>query len=80
LNRQYGWMKPIYRKIMEKYGKQIPLPQVGEYLNKKLSIVNSENVITQAEYKVKATSVIKASISEILFVLNHSETRYFSFD
>jgi len=77
LNRQYGWITPIYRKLMEKYGKKIPLPEVGEYLNKKLSIVNSEIVVTRAEYKVKATSVIKASISEILFVLNRPETRKF---
>jgi len=62
---------------MEKYGKKIPLPEVGEYLNKKLSIVNSEIVVTRAEYKVKSTSVVKASISEILFVLNRPETRKF---
>jgi len=61
---------------MEKYGKKMPLPQVGEYLNKKLSIVNNENVITQPEYKLKASTVIKASIGEILFVINRTESRF----
>ena len=60
---------------MEKYGKKMPLPQVGEYLNQKLSILNNEIVITQPEYKLKASTVIKASISEILFVINRTESR-----
>lgn len=53
----------------------MPLPQVGEYLNQKLSILNNEIVITQPEYKLKASTVIKASISEILFVINRTESR-----
>ena len=72
-NLRFQWFEPVLKVFIERHGKDIPVAKVSELLDNKLQAMNKPTV--EYEYKLKAVIVMRASISEILYVLNHIETR-----
>ena len=72
-NLRFQWFEPVLKVFIERHGKDIPVAKVADYLDNKLQALNKPEV--EYEYKLKAVTVMRASISEILYVLNHVETR-----